>query len=138
MIKLLLSIFLILGLSLPTFADLAIVVHPENPNTLDVLQVKKIFLGKTRMYPDGSEASPFQQVKESVIRKEFNKRVLKKKEWHLNAYWARMLFSSKGKPPRTMDSTQAMKNMIAKNRNAIGYFDSADVDGTLKVLFTIE
>ena len=52
--RLQLAILLILtGRSYPAVAGVAIVVHPDNTNALDARQIRNIFLGKLKTFPDG-------------------------------------------------------------------------------------
>ena len=118
-------------------AGIAVIVHPDNPNTLDASQVRKIFLAKVRSFPDGSEVLPIDQEVGTEARNLFVSEVLKKDEGNLNSYWARMLFSSKGKPPKVINNAAEMKALIAGNKNAIGYINSEQVDSSVKVLVTI-
>ena len=135
----LLSALLTFVISLPVSADIVVVVHPSNPNNaLDSVQIRKIFLGKSRAFPNGLEVNPFEQESGNESRDVFIKKVLRKNEGNLNSYWARMIFSNKAMPPISMTNAQEMKNMIAKNANAIGYIDSADIDNSVKIVFTIK
>ncbi len=134
---LLISALLTTGFSMPAFAAVAVIIHPDNPNTLDSTQVRKIFLGKSRAFPDGMEVLPVDQDTGQEDRAVFIKLVLKKDEGNLNSYWARMLFSSKGKPPKVINDSKAMKQLIASNKNAIGYIDAKLVDESVKVVVIV-
>ena len=132
------SAFLSAGFSMPVFAAVAVIVHPDNPNTLDAKQVRKLFLGKLRAFPNGMEVLPIDQAVDDPSRAVFVKKILKKGEGNLNSYWARMIFSSKGKPPKVINNPAEMKKLIAANKNAIGYIDAAEVDDTVKVVVTVD
>ena len=131
------SALLTTGFSVPAFAAVAVIVHPDNGNTLNATQVRKIYLGKARAFPDGTDVSPIDQDTDSADRAIFIKLVLKKDEGNLNSYWARMLFSSKGKPPRVVSDTEAMKKYISSNKDAIGYIDASKVDSSVKVILLV-
>ena len=134
----LLIILLSLLYSPTCYADVAVVVHPENGNQLDDKAVRKIYLAKVRKFPNGDEVIPIDMEVGTPARTEFNRKVLRKDETSLNSYWARMLFSSKGKPPKVLEDAKEMKKVISENRNAIGYLDAGDVDESVRVLFTIK
>ena len=134
---LLISALLVTGVSVPALAAVVVIVHPDNPNTLDENQVRKIFLGKSRAFPDGMEVLPIDQDVNDPSRAVFVKQILKKDEGNLNSYWARMLFSSKGKPPKVINNPAEMKKLIASNKNAIGYIDASEVDSSVKVVVTL-
>lgn len=134
---LLLSALLSCGFSLPVVAGIAVVVHPDNANKLDDAEVRRIFLGKARAYPDGSEVQPLDQEVGAAVRNEFMNKILKKSEGQLNAYWARMLFSSKATPPKVVKGSDEIKKMVASNPRAIAYIDSSAVDSSVKVLYQL-
>ena len=133
------SFFMICLLSLPASAGqgLAIIVNPENNSQLDLLELRRIFLGKSRAFPDGTEAVPLNQAPGSSIRIEFASKVLKKNEGNLNAYWARMLFSSRAAPPKEIDSAKEIKQMVSKDLHLISYINTDDVDDSVRVLMII-
>ncbi|HEY9034628.1 MAG TPA: hypothetical protein VIN71_11870 [Pseudomonadales bacterium] len=136
----LLSLFLVMLMSLavPAYAGLAVIVHPDNQNPLDERQLRNIFLGKSQVFADGSEARPLDLAEGSEERQAFVSKVLRRTESSLNAYWARMLFSSQGKPPKELKDASAVKQAVAADPQAIGYLDAADVDDTVRVLMIVE
>ncbi|WMN58947.1 hypothetical protein NI389_12050 [Pseudoalteromonas xiamenensis] len=44
--------------SATTIAEVAIIVHPSNSNTFSDSDLKNLYLGKKKTFPDGSEAIP--------------------------------------------------------------------------------
>lgn len=131
------TVTLLLGLVAPVYASVAVIVNPDNNAQLDQRQLRNIYLGKSRVFPDGREAEPY-DLAAGEPRAQFIRKVLKRSEANLNSYWARMLFSSQGKPPRELDSQQAVIKAVAANKGAIGYVDSDQVDDSVRVLMTIE
>lgn len=120
---------------MPSLAKIAVIVHPSNPANLNANQVRQIFLGKTNTFPGGQKAQPFDTKDESRIKMIFTEQVLHKSLSSLNSYWSRMLFSSKGKPPTTLNENK-IKAMVAANKNAIAYIQVGAVDSSVRVLFT--
>lgn len=118
-------------------AEIAIVVHPDNDSTIDKRTVRNIFLGKARAYPNGSKARPLDLSAGDDARTVFVDKVLRKSESNLNAYWARMLFSSKAKPPTEMSNAAEVLNKVKSDKRAIAYVDVADVDDSVKVVMVI-
>ena len=52
-------VLLALGLSSATaFAEVAVIVHPSNASALSAEEVQRLFLGKLKSFPAGSDASP--------------------------------------------------------------------------------
>ncbi len=120
--------------SVSVWAGVAVIVHPNNGNTLSEADVTRIFLGKKKAYPDGSEAIPVDQAEGSPIRSSFVSTVLKKNDQQIKAYWAQLLFTGKGTPPKEVGSGADVKKLIAENPALIGYIDSSEVDGSVKVV----
>lgn len=118
-----------------SFAETSVIVSANNPNaTIDQNHISKIFLGKTKKFPDGTQALPVDQDEGSSVRDEFNKTVLGKSDSQLKSYWSRLIFTGKGTPPSQSGNDAAVKGLVANNPNLIGYIDSASVDSSVKVV----
>ena len=138
-IKIAALVMILAGLIAPSvFAEVAVVVHPDNSNSLDKTVVRKIFLGKTKAFPNGDAVKTFDLPRGNQARNEFRDKVLVKSEARLNSHWARMIFSSKANPPRLLSSAAEVKAEVASNPNAIAYIAVEDVDESVKVLFTMK
>jgi ABC-type phosphate transport system substrate-binding protein len=120
--------------SVSVWAGVAVIVHPNNGNALSEADVTRIFLGKKKAYPDGSEAIPVDQAEGSPIRSSFVSTVLKKNDQQIKAYWAQLLFTGKGTPPKEVGGGADVKKLIAENPALIGYIDASEVDGSVKVV----
>jgi ABC-type phosphate transport system substrate-binding protein len=117
------------------FAETSVIVSASNGNaSLDKNTVSKIFLGKTKSFPDGSQALPVDQDEGAAAREAFNSTVLGKSGSQLKSYWSRLIFTGKGTPPKASGDDASVKALVSKNPNMIGYIDSSAVDGTVKVV----
>ncbi len=135
-----LFLLLAVGAAVPCFAEIAIIVHPENTTLFAEAEVRNIFLGKVKVFDNGL-GLPIVAIDiepGDPARKEFIANVLHKTEANINAYWVRMLFSSKAEPPRKVKNSAEVMAIIAKNPSAIGYVDSKLVDSSVRVLFLIQ
>ncbi|MFZ5698341.1 MAG: phosphate ABC transporter substrate-binding protein [Pseudomonadota bacterium] len=121
-------------------AGVAVIVHPSvSTNTLMAEAVKQVFLGRASALPDGTAVAPVDQAEGSAVRAQFVERVLGKNEQQLRSYWARMIFTGKGQPPRGVTSAAEMLKTVASSPGFIGYVDTKDVvPGKVKVLYSIE
>lgn len=130
------SSLLTLSMLLPTLAcaDVEVIVHPSNGTTLDKDSIQRIFLGKTRAFPGGGEAVPISFKEGSPEEVDFTKNVLSKTPKQLKAYWAKMVFTGKGTPPRQTDSTTEMLNLISANPSLIGFVPAGAATGNVKVV----
>lgn len=116
-------------------AEISVIVSTSNPNsTMDQNTVAKIFLGKSKSFPDGTQAVPVDQDDGSATRNGFNSAVLGKSASQLKSYWSRLIFTGKGTPPKQSGNDAAVKGLVANNPNIIGYIDSSAVDDSVKVV----
>lgn len=117
-------------------AEISVIVNPNNTNTITESDIKKIYLGKNKSFPDGSAVSPVDQKEGSKIRVTFGKTILNKSEKQLKPYWAKMLFTGKATPPRELADGFSVKEAVGRDSSAIGYIDSSIVDDSVKVIFS--
>ncbi len=104
-------------------------------DSLDAGQVRSIFLQKTKSFPDGSVAIVADQSSKSPVRREFNKKVLKKSSKKLKRYWSKLVFSGKGVQPKVIGDDSAMKEWVSKTPNSLGYISEESLDDSVKVLY---
>ena len=116
-------------------AEVAVIVSASNGNAnLDQDTIDRVFLGKSKNFPDGSQAVPVDQNAGTASREAFNSTVLGKSSSQLKAYWSRLIFTGKGTPPKESGDDATVKDLVANNPNLIGYVDSSVVDGSVKVV----
>ncbi len=118
-----------------TWAQVVVVVHPDNHNKLDRREISRIFLGQQKTFRDGSRAVPIEQDENSQVHRAFISSVLKLNHKKVNTYWAKQLFSGKGTPPETVMGNDKMKHMISRNPSMIGYIDATTVDDSVRVIY---
>jgi hypothetical protein len=75
--------------------------------------VARIFLGKPETAPDGT-----------AVREEFYRQLTGNTPAQVRAYWARLIFTYSGHPPRQLDAAGRAK-LLGDNPRAIGYVDRA-------------
>jgi len=118
-------------------ADVVIVVSSKSPVTkLNKDQVADIFLGKSRRFPDGSQATPLDQPESSSVRDSFYSTVVGKSPSQLKAYWSKIIFTGRGQPPRTVLNSSQVKKFLVENPLAISYMEADQVDSTVRALPT--
>ncbi|ODB34638.1 phosphate ABC transporter substrate-binding protein [Pseudoalteromonas sp. BMB] len=132
MIKKIMTLGLLLA-SQAALADVAIIVNSANASTVDDSTIKKLFLGKSKSFADGSSATPVNQDGNAVFD-EFNDKVIGKSSSQLNAHWSKLVFTGKGTPPKKLDNDQAVIDFVSSNADAIGYIDVSKVTGAVKVI----
>ena len=127
---------LYLLLSTPVFAGTAIIINANNISGIDVEMVKRIYLGKSKAFPDGSRAIPLTFETGNGLRDIFNKDVLGKSESQYSAFWSKLVFTGRGTPPEMISNEDEMLTLVATNPNTIGFIDESKVGGSVKIVGT--
>ena len=127
-------IFLAAGVS-ALWAEVIFIVNPSSTiQEADRTLIKEIFLGKITKWPDGSDVN-FVLSDEPDTHREFVRTYLRRNPGQFKNHWAKMLFSGKGRAPRTYSPKSVIK-FVAETKGAIGYVDTdKDADlSTVKIL----
>ena len=132
-----LAVTLLLTWSAPSLGqDLVLVGNPDGGVVaLDRTQVINIYMGRFKKLPSGITAFPLDL---ADSRAEFYQLLVGKSPAEINSYWARLVFSGRGSPPRQVDSTEELLAIIADTKGAIGYLPRSAVDGRVVVLSEID
>tara|TARA_R100000935_G_scaffold51485_1_gene77983 strand:+ start:451 stop:816 length:366 start_codon:yes stop_codon:yes gene_type:complete len=117
-------------------ADFVVITHPSGPDAMEKDQVRDLYIGRSKQLPNGQSADPIDLESGDALREEFHSGVTGRSQAQLNAFWSKQVFTGKGQPPRTLGSTAAVKAAVASTPGAVGYVTPADVDGSVKVVFT--
>ncbi len=134
--RLLLILSLVIVPTFSALAEVSVIVNPANSNSLDKGQLKRIWLGKMKSYPDGGSVMILDQANGAATRDEFLSKVIGKSGSQYKAYWSKLLFTGKGKPPKELSSDADIIAEISKSPGAIGYINSSAVTGDVKVIAT--
>jgi ABC-type phosphate transport system substrate-binding protein len=111
-------------------ADIVVIGHPSAA-ALTKDQVADVFLGKNQSLTpvDLPDASP--------IRGDFYKAATGRDAAQVKAAWSRLVFSGKAQPPKEAADAAAVKKAVAADPKAVGYIEKSAVDGTVKVISTL-
>lgn len=129
-----LLILLTLLVSLSSYANIDVVVHPDNASAIDEEMVKKIFTGKAKAFADGTKAIPITQADGVALTDEFNTKVLNKSSSQLKAYWSKLVFTGKATPPKEAADDAEVLKLVASNPSLIGFVTKGSADGSVKVV----
>lgn len=128
-------IFIVLILASFTSVAGSVIVHPDNNSKISELDIERLFLAKIESFSDGKKAIAVDQNGSSAIRNQFIKVVLKRSPRQLNAYYAKLLFTGKGTPPKPVGDDAEIIEKVANNIEMIGYVTHAPTDGSVKVVY---
>lgn len=125
-------------LTSPASAEILIVTNAKNPlATIALDDVRKIYLGKTRTFPDNMSAVPVDQDSSNHAYAEFLTKVIGKSEKEMKAYWSVRIFTGRGTPPSRLESDNDVINWLRKNPEGIGYINASAANESVKVLLRI-
>lgn len=128
-----------IGLSSWGSAEIVVVVNAENPViSLSRREVVDLFMGRTQHFPDGSLVLRLDLPPDSKTRSVFYRDLVNKSVAEVNAYWAKLLFTGRASPPQVIEDGANILRTVQANKNAIGYLDSSDVDGSVKVVARVD
>lgn len=134
-----LFLFLIALLHIPfANAELVVIVQADSPvQTLSKDEVERIFLKKLKVFPNGDEAVPIGQLSRAEIDEQFYTKLSGKSKVELKAYWARLMFTGKDRPPKDGKDNDGVKAIVASDRRAIGFIEEASLDTRVKVVYRL-
>jgi hypothetical protein len=117
--------------SIANAGDIVVIGHPSAA-ALSKDQVADVFLGKNQSF------TPIDQVESAAIRGDFYKHATGRDAAQVKAAWSRLVFSGKAQPPRELPDAAAVKKAVAADPKALGYIDKAAVDGSVKVVLSLD
>jgi hypothetical protein len=124
-------------MTLPAVAsDLVLVVSKASPvESLTKSEVIDIYMGRFLTFPDGSEAQPIDLESDSGFKNQFYMSLVNQNERKINAYWSRLLFSGRAKPPRKVETVEEALNYLSEQNSRIVYIPESALTEAVKVVF---
>jgi len=115
-------------------AELAVIVHPESEiEQLSNHQLANIFLVKTKRFPNGQRVRPA-ELSSPQAKAYFYHKVVGKTEVELRKYWATIVFSGLGRPPKQFHSIDSIIQYVRSKPGAIAYIPKGSATPSVKVL----
>ena len=132
--------FVLCLLSPVAMAEMAVIVHPSNlMKAISQDDMRRIFMGRMRMYPDSTLGVEAVDLPESnPLFASFYQSVSNVTPAKLKRQRASYLFSGKGRLPRVVADEAAVKALVASNPQAIGYVPVEMVDDSVRAVGTVK
>ena len=112
-----------------------VVVGADSPiSALTQSQVRQVFNGQLRQI-QGAAVKPLDLPGGDVTRNLFYRNVTGKTAEQMKSYWARMIFTGRGMPPREVSSEQEMGLLVGSDSAFVGYLEETRVPEGLKVVY---
>lgn len=122
-----------------TRAEIVVVIDARSGvESLTHDDVINIFLGRSRKLPTGESAVPIDQPLDDTLRAEFYRALVNKNLSEINAYWARLYFSGKTKPPLQAKSAREVVAHVKEVAGGIAYIERAKVDERVRVVLSLK
>lgn len=116
--------------------DLHVIVHDDTGiDRLSKKQVADLFLGRSTG-KSGIKVKPV-DLKDKAIKSRFYKAVAGMSRHRVRAYWARRVFTGKGRPPASI-SLEEVPAYMAANRGVITYIPENHVPENTKTVNTLQ
>lgn len=103
-----------------------VVIAKSTVKTLKTEDVKSLFLGTLKTWPDGSKVT-IVTLKSGDIHENFIKTFTGKSGSQFSNYWKQLVFTGKGSMPNPSATEDELVQFIAKTDGAIGYVSDAKV-----------
>jgi ABC-type phosphate transport system substrate-binding protein len=117
------------GASLPARGELVVIANPQNGvDQLTRSQIVNIFMGNHREFPNGLRARPFDLPADNPGKERFYHSLVNKDLNQMAAYWSRLVFAGSTTPPVQAKDPHEVIQVVAGNRNAIGYVERESVN----------
>lgn len=119
-----------------SYADVVVVVSAKSEiGSVSEEDISRVFTGKLKTIAGVSQVVPINQNDGVEVRDKFYEKVCNKSRSQYKAYWAQLIFTGKGVPPKDIGVDADIKATVAANANMIGYMDAKFVDDTVKVVY---
>jgi len=118
-------------------ANWLLVAGAKSPITkVSADEAANLFLGKVHALPGRGEVAVVDLPEGDSVRNDFYTNATNKSPSAAKAYWSRMIFTGKGKPPRVLGDSEEVKKAVAANPAMIGYIEKSALDASVKVILS--
>lgn len=114
----------------------AVIVNRSNTAEISRHEVAKLYLGKSKKFPDGQAAIAVNLPTETKTKEKFDELVLGKTSSQVNSYWSQLVFTGRAVPLKVMENEFHVIEFVSQNPHAIGYVKLENAIESVKILFT--
>lgn len=139
MIRFLLALLLLMTSHAFAAEKLVVVVNKNNPvATMEHSEVIDLFMGKYVAFPSGTKAIAVDLNDKNISREAFYRKLVGRSLASVNAYWSRIRFSGKRKPPIQKPDYAQVVAFVESTDTSIGYIPKSMVTDKMKVVFEFD
>tara|TARA_A200000113_G_scaffold92257_2_gene82645 strand:+ start:1096 stop:1539 length:444 start_codon:yes stop_codon:yes gene_type:complete len=132
---------LIHGFTFVAYAQEKIVVVTNRNNDVQLIDKKgliDLFMGKYSAFPNGKEATPIDVELETELKSQFYQSLVGLPLARVNAYWSRLKFSGRVKPPAIEQTIDDIKLRLEEDESALAYVYESYVTDNMKVVYRFD
>ena len=135
-----LAAFCLGAATLPARADVWVVVPTSSSvKSMSQKELVDLYMGRSRAFPDGTFALPFDLPRDDPGRAAFYKSLTGMDLAQINSYWSRLMFSGQVMPPQPLPNEAAMADLVKRNPSAVGYLlQEPAADKGLRVVLVLK
>jgi hypothetical protein len=98
-------------------------------------EVINVYMGRNRKLSSGVTAMPLDLENPIAEKANFYSVMVNKELSEISSYWARLIFSGQGSPPKQVTSQEEAIDIVINRKGAIAYIDRKKIDKRVKVVF---
>jgi ABC-type phosphate transport system substrate-binding protein len=112
---------------------IAVIVNRGNPlEGVNADDLRRLYLGTTTVFPNKERVVLFE---EADLRESFYRTVAKMNGDRVKRHWIGVVFTgSSAIPPKTLAEGMELRELVSRQRGAIGFVDPRAVDESVKVI----
>ena len=118
-------------------SDVYIVAHRDVADKeISGKTIERIFLGKKSRWSDGVRIVPV-MLKKGNLHERFVSQMLNRDASQFSTFWKQAVFTGRGLPPKSFETSKELLEYIAKTPGAVGYASSPPKDSAI-IAITIQ
>ena len=98
-------------------------------------EVINVYMGRNRKLPSGVSATPLDLSNPLSEKANFYNVMVNKDLSEISSYWARLLFSGQGAPPKQLNDADEALEYVVQSKGAIAYIDRKKADKRVKIVY---
>ena len=118
---------------------IVVVTNPNNDvQVLDKKWLIDLFMGKYSAFPNGKQATPIDIDRDDKLKGQFYKSLVGLPLARVNAYWSRLKFSGRVKPPAIEQTIDDVMQRLEEDESALAYVYESYVTDKMKVVYRFD
>lgn len=118
---------------------IVVVTNPNNDvQVLDKKGLIDLFMGKYSAFPNGKQATPIDINRDDELKGQFYKSLVGLPLARVNAYWSRLKFSGRVKPPAIEQTIDDVMQRLEEDESALAYVYESYVTDKMKVVYRFD